>query len=341
MPLQSQLFRGDAKLEAAAMSDTAHIVPGATGEHVRKIQLALIQLDGATIALDGIYGPATAAAVLAYKQKRNIINRSYQTKADNIVGKMTMASLDQEMLDIEKRRQSADSVHCDFGVKRPLSILSSPFLLASLGSSPTPSPRAEALAHKQDAINWIVAAKNYLQTARSLMPPALAPELNKLMKMDEWAALATHFKFDKHNDPLRFISALGLVYAKLHIILAKAETYFVDDLANTKDFAYAPLGGYGKDLRISFCPSYCGKGPLFQTAVIVHESAHFADERIDHFASELPKMDGSPVNGLHTISTVNYAQMTPDQASRNAYSYAQFALHAFKKMDYRITPYNE
>jgi peptidoglycan hydrolase-like protein with peptidoglycan-binding domain len=98
MALQSRLFRGDAKLEAAAVSDPAHIVLGAAGEHVRKIQVALIQLDGAAIDADGKYGPATANAVLAYKRKRNIINPAYQTQADNIVGKMTMAALDQEML---------------------------------------------------------------------------------------------------------------------------------------------------------------------------------------------------------------------------------------------------
>ena len=44
------------------------------------------------------YGPSTADVVLAYKRKRNIINYSYQTTADNIVGKMTMAALDKEML---------------------------------------------------------------------------------------------------------------------------------------------------------------------------------------------------------------------------------------------------
>jgi peptidoglycan hydrolase-like protein with peptidoglycan-binding domain len=99
MTLQSQLFRGDPKLEAAAVSDPAHIVLGARGEHVRKIQLALIQLDGAAIAPDGVYGPATAAAVLAFKQKRNIINRAIQTTPDNIVGKMTIAAMDDELLD--------------------------------------------------------------------------------------------------------------------------------------------------------------------------------------------------------------------------------------------------
>ena len=53
MGLQSQLFRGDSKLEAAAVFNSAHIVPGAAGEHIRKIQLALIQLDRAAIGADG------------------------------------------------------------------------------------------------------------------------------------------------------------------------------------------------------------------------------------------------------------------------------------------------
>lgn len=101
MPLQSKLFNGDRALEAAAVADPAHILLGATGNHVRKIQLALIRLDKATIVPDGVYGRATAAAVLAYKQKRHIVNWSYQTKADDIVGKMTIAALDKEMLEAE------------------------------------------------------------------------------------------------------------------------------------------------------------------------------------------------------------------------------------------------
>ncbi len=105
MGLQSKLFRGDPKLEAAAVSDAAHIMLSASGLHVYKIQTALILLDGAAISADEVqrtfYGTSTAGAVLAYKQKRNIINRNYQTQADNIVGKMTMASLDSEMLQQE------------------------------------------------------------------------------------------------------------------------------------------------------------------------------------------------------------------------------------------------
>jgi peptidoglycan hydrolase-like protein with peptidoglycan-binding domain len=101
MALQSQLFAGDPKLEAAAVSDPAHIQQGAVGEHVRKIQVALTRLDGATIATDGKFGPATAAAVLAFKKKRDIVNRTYQSQADSIVGKMTMVALDKEIADAE------------------------------------------------------------------------------------------------------------------------------------------------------------------------------------------------------------------------------------------------
>jgi peptidoglycan hydrolase-like protein with peptidoglycan-binding domain len=100
--IQSALFRGDPKLEAAAVSDQAHIMQGARGSHVAKIQQALNELEGASLELDGVYGPVTAAAVLAYKRKRNIVNYAYQTVPDSIVGKMTIDSLDRDMVANEK-----------------------------------------------------------------------------------------------------------------------------------------------------------------------------------------------------------------------------------------------
>ena len=98
MALQSQLFKGDPKLEAAAVSHPAHIAPGARGPHVSKIQQALNVILSLSLELDGIYGQGTAAAVLQYKRERNIVNTTYQTEADNIVGIMTMAALDADML---------------------------------------------------------------------------------------------------------------------------------------------------------------------------------------------------------------------------------------------------
>jgi hypothetical protein len=106
MALQSQSFRGDPKLEAAAVSNPAHILKPSTGIHVSKIQRAVMQLDGAQIDKNelglGRYGDSTASAVLQYKHRRNVINRSYENAVDPIVGIMTMASLDKEILIKEK-----------------------------------------------------------------------------------------------------------------------------------------------------------------------------------------------------------------------------------------------
>ena len=124
MSLTSRLFAGDPKLEAAATSNPAHIQPEAVGDHVGKIQQAIMLLDGAVIDSGELmakrYGPSTARAVLAYKKKRNIINRTYQTQADNIVGIMTeriAAAWKQghEKISEQGTRIIAGGQRCEFG----------------------------------------------------------------------------------------------------------------------------------------------------------------------------------------------------------------------------------
>ena len=105
MPLSSKLFRDNERLQAAAVQDQSHITPGASGEHVRLIQRTLGYLGIPGVSgreyTEATYGPTTSNAVLRYKTMRGIINRSYQSAPDNIVGKMTIAALDAEMLRIE------------------------------------------------------------------------------------------------------------------------------------------------------------------------------------------------------------------------------------------------
>jgi hypothetical protein len=109
------MLRDDRALQACLVSDPAHVVPGAHGPHVAKIQSAILLLErGLTIPAEELrarrYGPKTAAAVLEFKRKRKIINFAYQTTADNIVGKMTIARLDQELLALEQRASSGRAV---------------------------------------------------------------------------------------------------------------------------------------------------------------------------------------------------------------------------------------
>ena len=107
MPLVSLLLKDEPRLQACLVADTAHVVPGATGRHVGLIQKVLLVLEKAQISAaelrSGTYGPTTTAAVLAYKRKRNIVNRARQTTADNIVGKMTIAKMDEEILLLDLR----------------------------------------------------------------------------------------------------------------------------------------------------------------------------------------------------------------------------------------------
>jgi len=102
MPLKSRLFHGDRALEARLIQDSAHLTLGTVGDHVSKIHTALLVLDKVSVAVKKLrtetYGPSTAAAVLAFKTRRKIINTNYQKTPDNIVGKMTIAAMDREMI---------------------------------------------------------------------------------------------------------------------------------------------------------------------------------------------------------------------------------------------------
>ena len=106
MNLRSFIFAGQPQLEACRVRDAAHVTRGAIGQHVRMIQTALMHLDDASIdpgeRQRSHYGVSTAHAVLAYKKKRNIIATNRQSGADDIVGRMTIAALDAEMLASER-----------------------------------------------------------------------------------------------------------------------------------------------------------------------------------------------------------------------------------------------
>jgi hypothetical protein len=105
--LRSRLFFGNPELEACLVRDSAHLTSGVRGEHVRLVQTALVYLGYKSITgreyLDGVYGRTTAHAVLRYKTDRRIINFAYQIQPDNIVGKMTIKRLDDELVAFQDR----------------------------------------------------------------------------------------------------------------------------------------------------------------------------------------------------------------------------------------------
>ncbi|WID96883.1 hypothetical protein QO058_00895 [Bosea vestrisii] len=111
MPLRSKHFtepKRNARLEQCLISDPAHVTRGSSGDHVVLIQQALNKLrdlpggEDFRLRVSGVYGTETADAVLDFKTTREIVAASRQGAADNVVGKMTIARLDDEMATLER-----------------------------------------------------------------------------------------------------------------------------------------------------------------------------------------------------------------------------------------------
>jgi hypothetical protein len=336
MALQSQLFRGDPKLEAAAVSDPAHIELGAKGEHVRKIQLALIQLDGAVIAADGGYGLATAAAVLAYKKKRNIINRSYQTQADNIVGKMTIAAMDKELLAAEPKHDDR-TPHCVFHAdteqtaRRSFAVGAGPALTGFMLLD-------EARASLPTAKSWVVATLLQVGTIefklKSLTVPTPA----------DMAPIETHFKVNMRNVPMlearNRMSKIREMFEKILQVLTVLETDRLVGNPGVTAKAMAPLGGINRPAEVvTIGGDFHNSNANMRAAVLIHEAGHFADATCSHAASEQPAPHGSPIKDEFGTRVnprkLNYAQLDFALHMQNAYSFAQCAMHNGLRRDKR------
>ncbi|MBU8974525.1 peptidoglycan-binding protein [Lysobacter sp. MMG2] len=93
--LQSERFRGDARLESIFDGKAEHFLhSGATGDAVLKVQQALMDL-GFPLpkwGADGSFGNETASAVSRYKAQAGI------SPSDPVVGSRTIAALDAQML---------------------------------------------------------------------------------------------------------------------------------------------------------------------------------------------------------------------------------------------------
>ena len=112
MPIISNLFKDDSKLQACLVSDPAHVLPNSQGEHVSKIQQALFLTNNAIIDSNELgnmlYGPTTVQAVLDFKGPPRNILAAGEIVPNNIVGMKTIARLDSEMFAIEHPSASFD-----------------------------------------------------------------------------------------------------------------------------------------------------------------------------------------------------------------------------------------
>jgi peptidoglycan hydrolase-like protein with peptidoglycan-binding domain len=345
MPLVSRLFSNDPVFERCLTHDSAHITPGSRGAHVNKIQTALDTLDNYSVAHTEVhsqtYGPSTAAGVLAYKRKRGIINRAYETQPDNIVGKMTIASLDAEMARVEPKPRPSTGINCFpppfYSYSRSRLLLTAlPITnVAAVGAAPAVTPET-LLDQARDvipvAIAWCGAALSKLKEVRGKIQRFHVYTAEEIKSFEP---IQTHFKVNipsiQDTDATDRIDKIVDIYRGILGVFGQGMKRFQGDPANPNK-AEAPLGGVAfKDLMITIGNDFANSNANMRAAVLIHECAHFVDASCSHAASELPAPDGSPITdrfGLAVNPTgKNYAQLDFDLAIQNAYSVAQCAMH--------------
>jgi len=361
MALRSKLFRGDAKLEAAAVSNAAHIVPGARGAHVGKIQQALINLDDAVIAADEVtataYGRSTAAAVLAYKENRDIVNRSYQTTADNIVGIMTMAALDKEMAAREGSVRSVPVLLRSAG--GTCAVRSQP----TTGSTPfvTDPNIVFGVTHLLPQVRIAIAAAEFRLLAaaphvtnrKQTLPQGPFTEAAQVsLKL-----LDQVFGFFKFDNPRAVWENIRVVFRNMSVALHRsfetdpliAPTLFVPNPQAAMEkvaAAYTSEGGAfaGPKVkmtnglpanRIYICNNIAQNTIRFRIMTAIHELAHFvsagkgvlpiADPVNGHF---FEPADGANLTSAEPTVSAKAKRLPPAQKIRDADHYAAFAMLA-------------
>jgi hypothetical protein len=314
MNLKSRIFKGDPVFEACLVRDSAHIVPGAVGKHVSKIHTALFLLGNLDIddreRKGRVYGSSTVKAVLAYKEKRKIINRSYEDHVDPIVGKMTIAWLDKEMFSWENN---------------PEDIRKRPEIRKVYETLP-------------EALNLVRSARVRLFAIRgSYGSTSSLPFFQSERKVVEW-----NWKAQRAPNPVAHLDRILGVYDRMNETLFMASRpgntfqLFLPSKGvpgEPGDPAYTTLGGYyyGPDemdpitdeykRAIYITPEFTNK--VFAASILIHELAHYCGGKqgstgtIEHRASPKPPPRGRRLeDGLH-----DYAGMTADEAYRNAQSY--------------------
>lgn len=288
MALKSKLMRGDERLEACLVSDPAHVLLGAVGAHVDRIQTAIIALDGATIDANERsakrYGPSTAAAVKAYKQKRDIVNRRYQSRADDIVGKMTIARLDEEMALHEKQKTGSDTCAltgacpCDVRSDRPPASGASVVRRSLVGARPDDDDALKmqlALKASRTAVQQATQALHRLQLAilRSKLPlaPPLSPAEQKVN-----AAVIKWLNVDPRR-PLLSLPTIGsAISLMVRSLGVRTSTGAIPDLRRVPDSFFAQVRGGDPDLGVECGESFFAFGGAnCRRDVITHEFFHF------------------------------------------------------------------
>lgn len=291
-------------------------------DEVIKIQEALNQVPaaegGATPSLDvdGICGPLTTGAIRRFQQ---VQFPGWPADARIDPGQKTLRRLNAILV-----RQST--------------VLPTPTNPHAVGQLPEIQ---KAYATVPEALARIRLARARLLSLRTTLTlPGSLTGSERERKVAEW-----NFKLHRADNPAAHLDRILGVYDRMHETLVMATRpgtslqFFLSSNGNKLEdnaAAYTCLGGYYYGIgeveddgqvryAVYITPQFVNK--VFAASILIHEMAHFSGgkknspDTIEHRASPRPAPDGTRLeDGRH-----NYANMTADEAYRNAQSYQAYA----------------
>jgi hypothetical protein len=298
MPLRSELFKGDTKLEDALNIPLKHITQGASGPHVAKIHTALGRLvpnvEIAKSDLDSAtYGLSTTEAVKAYKRSHAppIVNFAYQNTVDGIVGQMTVKALDDDLIGSKNAHVAKELAEDD----KPIAV--------------------QVVANAILALDAIARDMNVMRSGASVD-----------LGTPRWVALQTHFHLQPDVVTDGDIADIRRQFSEIQQVFLNSAASFQNGPSvvpgspasgdfNTKRIFFAPL------YKDSDTPDGAAIGPHSRVAILIHEATHLVDS-----------LSGQPQNHVSEFSP-SYDTQTAEQSRHNPSSYASFAWHVTRGFD--------
>jgi hypothetical protein len=311
------LFKGDAALEACLVRDSAHVTQGAVGPHVAKIQLALVTVDDADIDADELgvatYGPSTAQAVLDYKTERQIINFTYQTRPDNIVGKMTIARLDRDLVGKENAPPGANTCRlllacpCDRPNRPPRLLLGFAIGTGALGAPTDEQIINKALRDSKQtrlrAIAALVSVIRALERRAKLNQPLTPEQMRVFRAAIKWLAMNT--VADQISAVAHMQTAINLLSRSFATRNSAGEEPAIKRVSGNFHGLTDAVPDHGIQCGDDF---FDPDGPLCRRDVITHELLHFLGV----------KHGGSALNGPTIRANITTPALALDSADNLA-----------------------
>jgi hypothetical protein len=224
------------------------------------------------------------------------VGNSYQTTADNIVGKMTMASLDREMAGWRSTHLRCGCNYAPVGsaVQHRSFIGHSPIALrvsAPAGAPQTPLQMAFA------AVPAALAMRNKArQAVNAVIDGASTPEAALGAE-----ALARHYKVTARQDIVATARQVRDSLAAVASRLLSARAWLREG-SSPQGFAETPQP---RDGHTYILPNYAVAGPLMRPTILLHEAFHDLDTFNEDFGR-------NPANDQGAA----YQRTTPGPSSR-------------------------